>query len=67
MEEEGMVERFKKYDSRNGKVLNASRRIGHTTCTHTPRCISMANAKSATVPHTHPSTPGNESVYTGNN
>jgi hypothetical protein len=63
--DDGMVERFKKHDSRKGAVFDESRVIGHIHCRHTPRCISMANAKSATGPKTHPSTPGNESVFTG--
>jgi hypothetical protein len=47
-----MVERFKMHDSRNSAVFEESRVIGHINCRHTPRCISMANAKSATGPQT---------------
>jgi hypothetical protein len=52
-----ITERFKKHDSRNGAVFDEFRVIGHVNCRHLPRCISMANVKSATGPKTHPSTP----------
>jgi hypothetical protein len=61
----GMPCRYRKYDSRNGPVFDASRAIGHVNCQHSPRCISAARAKSATGPFTYPDTPGNEQVYTG--
>jgi hypothetical protein len=57
--------RYRKYDSRNGPNFDATRVIGHVNCRHTPKCISAANAKSATGPLTYPDTPGNEQVYSG--
>jgi hypothetical protein len=62
---EGCKERWEKYDTRNGPVFDATRVIGHPNCRHFPPCISEANARAATGPHTFPATPGNESVYNG--
>jgi hypothetical protein len=61
----GSTERWEKYDTRGGPVFDATRIIGHTNCRHFPPCISEANARAATGPHTFPATPGNESVFNG--
>jgi hypothetical protein len=38
---------------------DSTRRFGHVGCTHHPRCISEAEAKTATGPNTFPAMPGN--------
>jgi hypothetical protein len=40
-------------------VYDASRVYGHVGCTHNPRCISAADARTAVGPNSFPTMPGN--------
>lgn len=60
---EGETERWTRFDTRSGPVFDGSRTVGHRNCRHTPPCISEEMARAATGPRTHPTMPGNESIY----